>query len=58
MRIDGLTYGGFRKEDGEPAEKLMERLVANFSGELIDYAEGGDDPADDEPAGDGPAEAA
>ncbi len=39
IRIDGLTYGGFRKEDGEPAERLMQRLEANFSGELIDYAE-------------------
>jgi len=41
VRIDGLTYGGFRKEDGEPAERLMERLEQNFSGELIDYVEGG-----------------
>jgi hypothetical protein len=39
IRLDGLTYGGFRKEDGEPAERLMERLEASFSGELIDYAE-------------------
>jgi hypothetical protein len=39
VRIDGLTYGGFRKEDGEPAEHLMERLESNFSGELIDYVE-------------------
>jgi len=39
VRIDGLTYGGFRKEDGEPAERLMERVEANFSGELIDYVE-------------------
>lgn len=39
VRIDGLAYGGFRQEDGEPAERLMRRLEANFTGELIDYAE-------------------
>lgn len=37
IRIDGLTYGGFKAEDGEPAEKLMEALKARFSGEIIDY---------------------
>jgi hypothetical protein len=38
LRIDGLTYGGFKKDAGEPAEKLMQRIRANFSGELIEYA--------------------
>jgi hypothetical protein len=37
LRIDGLTYGGFKKEEDEPAERLMRRLKENFSGELIDY---------------------
>lgn len=37
LRIDGLTYGGFKVEDGEPAERLMRRLRENFSGEVIDY---------------------
>lgn len=37
-RIDGLTYGGFKKEQGEPAEKLMQRIRAHFSGELVEYA--------------------
>lgn len=37
-RIDGLTYGGFKKEDGEPAEKLMQHIRARFSGEIIEYA--------------------
>ncbi|QTN33691.1 hypothetical protein HZ994_15690 [Akkermansiaceae bacterium] len=36
-RIDGLTYGGFKKDQGEPAEKLMARIRANFSGEIIEY---------------------
>jgi len=38
IRIDGLTYGGFKKEAGKPAEMLMERLRAHFSGELLEYA--------------------
>ncbi len=37
LRIDGLTYGGFKKEDGEPAEKLMQRIRGSFSGEIIEY---------------------
>ncbi|BCU75681.1 hypothetical protein [Luteolibacter sp. LG18] len=38
VRIDGLTYGGFKKEQGEPAERLMQHLRARFSGEVIEYA--------------------
>jgi hypothetical protein len=38
VRIDGLTYGGFRKEDGEPAECLMRQIRSRFSGEIIEYA--------------------
>ncbi|TAE73499.1 MAG: hypothetical protein EAZ65_02095 [Verrucomicrobia bacterium] len=38
FRIDGLTYGGFKLEQGEPAERLMRVLRENFSGEVIDYA--------------------
>lgn len=37
-RIDGLTYGGFKTEEGVPAEKLMAMIRANFSGEIIEYA--------------------
>jgi len=37
LRIDGLTYGGFKKEEDEPAEQLMRRLRENFSGEVIEY---------------------
>jgi hypothetical protein len=37
LRIDGLTYGGFKKEHDEPAERLMRRIRANFSGEIIEY---------------------
>lgn len=37
-RIDGLTYGGFKTENGVSAEKLMAMIRANFSGEIIEYA--------------------
>ncbi len=38
LRIDGLTYGGFKADDGEPAERLMQFIRARFSGEIIEYA--------------------
>jgi hypothetical protein len=44
-RIDGLTYGGFKKEEGEPAEQLVRLVRSRFSGEILEYA-----PARVEPA--------
>ncbi len=38
IRIDGLTYGGFKKENGEPAERLMSLIRSRFSGEILEYA--------------------
>jgi len=38
IRIDGLTYGGFKKEQGEPAETLMRLIRSRFSGEILEYA--------------------
>lgn len=38
VRVDGLTYGGFKKENDEPAERLMQRIRSRFSGEIIEYA--------------------
>lgn len=58
IRIDGLTYGGFKEEDGEPAEKLMQRIKANFSGELIEYEEESADGEGGEKAGEGGGEEA
>lgn len=37
LRIDGLTYGGFKKEQGEPAEQFMRQIRERFSGEVIEY---------------------
>ena len=42
-KVDGMVYGQFKKEEGEPAQKLYERILANFHGELIELA-----PDDDE----------
>ena len=38
IRIDGLTYGGFKPENDEPAERLMRLIRSRFAGELIEYA--------------------
>lgn len=38
IRMDGMTYGGFSKERDEPAERLMQALLAQYKGELIEYA--------------------
>ena len=45
LRIDGLTYGGFKKEQDEPAERLMGRLKENFKGEIIEYVAETGEPA-------------
>jgi len=54
IRIDGLTYGGFKKEEGEPAERLMQHIRARFSGEVLEYVSITDLPA----SPDGPPSAA
>lgn len=37
-KIDGMVYGQFKKEEGEPAQKLFDKIRENFSGELIEFA--------------------
>lgn len=37
LRIDGLTYGGFKTEDDQPAERLMQAIKHHFSGEIIEF---------------------
>lgn len=46
FRIDGLTYGGFKKENGEPAERLIQLIRSRFSGEILEYAPILDSPSD------------
>lgn len=38
VRLDGMTYGGFSPEKGEPAERLMQALLAQYKGEVMEYA--------------------
>ncbi len=37
IKADGMTYGGFNKEQGEPAEQFMKAVLALYQGEIIDY---------------------
>lgn len=37
VKVDGMIYGQFKKEDGEPAEKLFNKIMENFKGEVIEY---------------------
>ena len=39
IKIDGLTYGGFKSEQGAPAEQLMKIIRDHFTGEIIEYTE-------------------
>ena len=40
IRLDGLTYGGFRKEDSpHNAEDFMKALLSLYRGEIVDYEE-------------------
>ncbi|MEO8614114.1 MAG: hypothetical protein ABI600_03155 [Luteolibacter sp.] len=50
IRIDGLTYGGFKKEDDEPAERLMRQIRSRFSGEIIEYTADSGTASTDDPA--------
>ncbi|NIP93043.1 MAG: hypothetical protein GWO24_06120, partial [Akkermansiaceae bacterium] len=52
-KVDGLVYGQFKAEEGAPAERLFQRILQNFSGELIGYAgeEEGEAPEDSAVAG-------
>lgn len=37
VRFDGMTYGGFNKEKGEPAEALMQAILSQYKGDIIEY---------------------
>ncbi len=39
IRMDGMTYGGFNPEKGEPAEAFMKALQARYQGEILEYEE-------------------
>lgn len=49
VRLDGLTYGGFRKADSpNNAEDFMQALLQSYKGEVMDYAEAEEPAAGDE----------
>ena len=37
IRVDGMTYGGFSKERGEPAETFMQAVLARYKGDIVEY---------------------
>ncbi len=37
IKADGMTYGGFSKEQGEPAEQFMQAVLARYQGDIISY---------------------
>ncbi len=37
IKADGMTYGGFDKSQGEPAEQFMQAVLARYQGDIIDY---------------------
>lgn len=47
-KLDGMVYGQFKKEEGEPAQKLYEQILANFQGELIELVPEDDDDSEEE----------
>ncbi len=50
IRVDGMTYGGYKKENDEPAERLMRHIRERFSGEIIEYAAVSTEDSNDSPA--------
>lgn len=38
-KVDGMVYGQFKKDDGEPAERLFAKIMENFKGEVVEYEE-------------------
>jgi len=48
-KIDGMVYGQFQEENGAPAERLFERVMANFKGELLEYADAEEEEVVEEP---------
>ncbi len=38
IKADGMTYGGFEKKNDQPAERFMQAVLAQYKGEIIEYA--------------------
>ncbi len=46
LKIDGMTYGGFGSKNDAPAERFMQILLSQYSGEIIEYAQDTDEKPD------------
>lgn len=42
IKFDGMTYGGFDPKQGEPAEALMQAVLARYKGDIIEYGDKAD----------------
>lgn len=42
-KVDGMVYGQFKAEDGAPAERLFQRILQNFSGDLMELGDAGEE---------------
>lgn len=42
IKFDGMTYGGFDPKQGEPAEALMQAILARYKGDIIEYGDKAD----------------
>ncbi len=38
IKADGMTYGGFDAKKNQPAEQFMQAVLAQYKGEVIEYA--------------------
>lgn len=38
IKADGMTYGGFNHKNNQPAERFMQAVLAQYKGEIIEYA--------------------
>lgn len=37
VKVDGMTYGGFNKDKGEPAEMFMKAVLEQYKGDILEY---------------------
>ncbi len=37
IKVDGMTYGGFNKDKGEPADAFMKAVLEQYTGDILEY---------------------
>lgn len=48
VKVDGMIYGQFKENDGQPAERLYEYIMERFKGEVIEFEKTEDDSEEQE----------